>query len=67
MKEIKNKTPLMLQIEKNHKSNIEEILRSMYVDQNLSIEEISKSINVSYVTVTKWLLKANIVSRRIHI
>ncbi|MDD2493883.1 MAG: DUF1492 domain-containing protein [Tissierellia bacterium] len=63
MKVIHNKSKAMLLIENNKKQNIEELLRIMYVDQNMNIHDICRELNISYVTALKWLGQAGIYSR----
>jgi transposase len=65
MKKITNKSQKMLDIEVLFGGEIEEILRIRYVDENKSIQTIATELNLSYITVHKWLMKANITSRRI--
>jgi hypothetical protein len=65
MRQIKNKTRKMLEIERVKNTPIEELLRRMYVDESLSAHAISNSLNISYLTCLKWLSNANITSRRI--
>ena len=63
MKIIHNKTKLMLDIENKKQQNIEELLRMMYVDQNMNIYDICEELDISYVTALKWLKQAGIYSR----
>lgn len=42
-------------------------LHRMYVDENLSLNEISKQLNSTRITVTKWLVFYDITSRRIEV
>lgn len=67
MKHIENKTKRMLEIEEEKGECIEEILRSMFVDENKSIDTITKELRLSYVTTIKWLKQAGIYSRRLNI
>jgi hypothetical protein len=60
---IQNKTSKMKYIEKKRSLPIEEILRAMYVDQRLTIEEISFELEIGYITAFKWLKWANVTSR----
>lgn len=63
MKVIHNKTTLMLNVENKKQQNIEELLRMMYVDQNMNIYDICEELGISYVTALKWLQHAGIYSR----
>lgn len=65
MKVIQNKTEKMLKIENNFNLPIEEILRQKFVDENKTITQIGKELNITYVTVIKWLSLAGIYSRRL--
>lgn len=55
----------MQTIESNQGVEIEELLRRLFVDENLSIEEIGKRLQLSYPHVIRWLRLAGVRSRRI--
>ena len=67
MKKIKEKTNKMKLIELERGVKLEEVLRQLYVDEHKSIENIAKNLNISYVTVIKWLKLAGIYSRKLDI
>lgn len=67
MREIKNKTELMLRVESEIEDTLEECLRFLYVDNDLSIADISEMLNISYVTTHRWLQRANITSRSLNL
>lgn len=67
MKTIEKKTHTIKQIELKLGGGIEEILRSMYVDQNLPVKVIAKTLGVSYATAHKWIKLAGIRSRRLRV
>lgn len=67
MRIIKDKSELMLQVEKKIGGNVEEALRKMYVDDNMSVRDISAELGVSYVTTHRWLKKAGVRSRRVKV
>lgn len=67
MKQIPHKNYLMKIVENTFNMPIEEILRIKYVDENKSLKQISKEINVSYATIWKWLQQAGIYSRKLNI
>ena len=67
MKEIENKSKLMLEVEQKYNKEIEEILRRMFVDENKSKHTIADELSISYVTAFKWLARAGIYSRRLEI
>lgn len=67
MRLIERKTKQMLSIEQEKRGDIEEILRVLYVDENKSIYEIMKTLNISYATCIKWLKLAGIYSRKLDI
>jgi len=67
MKRIIKKTKKMKEIEKVKGECIEEILRSMFVDQNKSIIDITNELDLSYATTISWLKQAGIYSRRLNI
>ncbi len=65
MKPIKNKSKHILLIEEEHHLQIEELLRRLYVDEGLSIQELATRINVTYLTAHRWLKKAGIYSHKL--
>lgn len=65
MKQIKNRSPTMERIDEQFKMPTEELLRIKYVEQNKKVEIIAKELNISYVTVIKWLKLAGIYSRKL--
>lgn len=65
MRNIPNKSVLMNEIETKLGGDIEEILRSLYVDKNMSVDQIGRTLNLSYVTIRTWLRLAGIRSRMI--
>jgi transposase-like protein len=67
MKIIPVKTTSMKQIETNTGEDIEETLRRLFVDENLSQMDIANQLHVSYVTVVKWLRQAGIRSRKLNV
>lgn len=67
MKRILNKTTAMKQIETKRGEDIEEVLRTLFVDEHLSQIEIAKQLNLSYVTVIKWLKLAGVYSRKLNV
>lgn len=67
MRQINNKTEKMLEIENKLGGDIEEILRAMYVDHAMTLEDISEALGIGYVTTSLWLDKAGIYSRRLKV
>lgn len=67
MKTIAKKNSLITQTETNQGEEIEELLRRLYVDENLTYHEIAETLHISYVTVGRWLRKSGIRSRRINL
>jgi len=57
----------MLDCESRFNMPIEEILRMMYVDQNLPHDHIAKELNISFPTVISWLNMAGIYSRKLNL
>jgi len=57
----------MLKCESRFNMPIEEILRMMYVDQNLPHDHIAKELNISFPTVISWLNMAGIYSRKLNL
>ena len=66
MKKIQCKSDKMLFVENKTNENIEELLRKMYVDQNMDIYAMCQELGISYVTTLRWLEKAGIYSRRLN-
>lgn len=50
LKIIQNKSKKMLSVEKKFNNNIEEILRSLYVDEGRSVNYIADKIGITYST-----------------
>lgn len=67
MKKITNKTDTMKAIETKLGGDIEEILRVLYVERNLSVHKIGKILDISYVTTIKWLKLAGVRSRKLKV
>lgn len=67
MKEIKNKSIHILRVENKIGGQIEEILRSRFVDEHKQIQTIADELGVTYKTVVYWLKQANITSRRLNL
>lgn len=65
MRNIKNKTNSMLRLEREYNTSIEELLRSMYVDQNMTIKDIANELILSVGIVFRWMNMANISTRKI--
>lgn len=59
------KNALINQIETTKGEEIEELLRRYYVDEHLTQYQIAKELNVSYLTVIRWLKRAGIHSRKL--
>lgn len=67
MKIIENKTKKMLQVEKKFNKNIEEVLRSRFVDKNMPIMAIGEELGISYRIVLNWLKLAGVYSRNLEL
>lgn len=52
-------------IELNRREMIEETLRRLFVDENMTQKQIALELGISYVSVIKWLDLAGIYSRRL--
>ena len=55
----------MLRLEREYNTSIEELLRSMYVDQNMTIKDIANELILSVGIVFRWMNMANISTRKI--
>jgi len=67
MKQISNKTDAMRLVETLAHQEIEEVMRQMWVEEELSLDEISKQLNISRYTIIRWKQMAGIYSRRLNI
>ena len=57
----------MLQIEEDREECIEEVIRQLYVDENLPIHSFCVELSISYVTGLKWLKLAGVYSRKLDV
>jgi DNA-binding transcriptional regulator LsrR (DeoR family) len=64
MKRMK-KNALIRTIQLTHGEEIEELLRTYFVDDNMSQHDIARKLNISYLTVVRWLKRAGVRHRRI--
>lgn len=51
-------------IEKYEKDSLENILRRLYIDEDLSIAEISKELEISVGSVHQWLADYQITKQK---
>lgn len=68
MKSTKNdiqKTNTMRLVERVFGDSIEELLKKWYIDEHMSIAEISKLSDVSTCTIQKWLVLYEIPRRKL--
>lgn len=63
---IENKTPKMIEIEREFGKDLEDILRELYVDKHLKKDDLANYLGITEVTLGEWLEKANIKSRRLY-
>ena len=63
---IPNKTNTMKRIEQiyGNGDSLEELLRKMYVEREMTIKEIADELNCSSGTIYKWLKMADITTRK---
>ena len=66
MKLINKKTVLMKWVEYQEGISIEELLHNLYIEEEMSIRDISKKIKVHYHTVNSWLKEMEIEARLPH-
>ena len=67
MKEILHKTPKMYEIEGRFGVAIEELLRSLYIDEGMSLVNLADHIGIHKSLLVKWLVLAGIYSKRLKI
>lgn len=51
-------------LEAEHGRPIDELLRSLYVDDELGVEEIAGRLHLTKGTVSRWMARFGIQSRR---
>lgn len=56
----------MKHIERIYKDDINEILRKLYTENELTIREIAKELTITPATALKWLNEAGIKRRKIN-
>ena len=66
MKLINKKTVLMKWVEYQEGISIEELLHNLYIEEEMSIRDISKRIKIHYHTVNSWLKEMEIETRLPH-
>lgn len=66
MKIIQDKNKHMKHVENKFNANLEELLRRMYVDSDMSINSISKELSINYRTTWKWLKMSGIYSHKLN-
>lgn len=57
----------MLILEKYYGIKIEELLRRLYVDDNMLEVDIAKKLKLNKITIQRWMKKAGIYSRNLKI
>ena len=65
MKCFKSKSDTAKAIESIRGNSIEEILRELYVDQNMTTHEVAGALKVNYTTAFRWLKAAGIYSHKL--
>lgn len=66
IREIENKNTHMKYIELKEGVSIEELLHTLYIEEQRSIREIGEELGIHYHTVNKWLKMAGIDTRLPH-
>lgn len=57
-------TPLQKRIENEKGMAFEDIMRSMYVDKQMTMKQIADELDVNLRTVQRWLKECNIQARK---
>lgn len=65
MKKDIRKTNLMKLVERTYNKDIIELLKEMYTDEHMSIQQISNEIGVSTCSIQQWLILFDIPRRHI--
>ncbi|MCL8207262.1 MAG: DUF1804 family protein [Actinomycetia bacterium] len=58
------RAPRAQEVEATWGRPLAEILRELYIEQNLTIPEVADRLGVAWSTVLRWLRKAGITPRR---
>lgn len=58
------RTPEMQVLEAQHGKPIEDILRTLYIDQGLTLEQVGVVLGQTKGTISRWLDRAGITARR---
>ena len=65
MKSLLNKSELMKSIESEKNELIEEVLRKLYVDKNMTTNQVAHELSINYSTAFDWLKKSGIYSHQL--
>ena len=65
MKKIEKKTKKMLEIERLFGEEVEEVIRKLYVDDNVSLLDMCDILSISNLALLSWLKQAGIYSRKL--
>lgn len=63
MKDLQVKGKEALRIEKKYDIKLEKLLHLLYIEQQLSVKQIEEMLEVSHVTINKWLIGMGIKRR----
>lgn len=51
-------------LEARHGKPIEDILRGLYVDRGMTVEQVGAELGITQGTVSRWLDRVGIIARR---
>lgn len=57
-------TPLQRRIAREYDLTFDEVMRKLYVEEEMTMSEIAKLLDVNIKTIQRWLKDCNIQSRK---
>lgn len=57
-------TPLQRRIAREYDLTFEEVMRKLYVEEEMTMSEMAKLLDVNIKTIQRWLKDCNIQSRK---
>lgn len=57
-------TPLQRRIAREYNMSFEEVMRTLYVDKRMTMQEIANELDVNLRTIQRWLQECGIKARK---
>lgn len=57
-------TPLQRRIARENNTTFEEVIRHMYIEQNMTMQEMAKALDVNIRTIQRWIKDCGIKARK---